>query len=345
MVKLKLLKNKKQIKLILIFVSFIAVIWIIYKSFVLKEIVYLIFISLIISYTLMPLQKKIIERGINKRLSALLIIVFLIFLFTAFIYIIVPSILKEGLNVDSGIVRIQKNIEIIYEKFKPLNNNKTIYVIMDKIYDKIDNAMAEILNKLFDGALNIGGNLLSAAVIPIISYYFMADSDIIFNKVLIMFPIKARRITKKILQDIDKVLGKYIVGQLLLSVIIGVFTFIILFTLKVDFPVLLSILNAFFNIIPYFGPIFGAVPAVIMGFMESTKTGIYTIIFLYLLQLIEGNIISPKITGNSVSMHPLLIIILLLVGGKIGGFIGMIIAVPVGVIVKIIYEDINYYFF
>lgn len=345
MVKLKLMKNKKQIKLILIFVSFIAVIWIIYKSFVLKEIVYLIFISLIISYTLMPLQKKIIERGINKRLSALLIIVFLIFLFTAFIYIIVPSILKEGLNVDSGIVRIQKNIEIIYEKFKPLNNNKTIYVIMDKIYDKIDNAMAEILNKLFDGALNIGGNLLSAAVIPIISYYFMADSDIIFNKVLIMFPIKARRITKKILQDIDKVLGKYIVGQLLLSVIIGVFTFIILFTLKVDFPVLLSILNAFFNIIPYFGPIFGAVPAVIMGFMESTKTGIYTIIFLYLLQLIEGNIISPKITGNSVSMHPLLIIILLLIGGKIGGFIGMIIAVPVGVIVKIIYEDINYYFF
>jgi predicted PurR-regulated permease PerM len=293
----------------------------------------------------MPLQKKIIERGLNKRLSALLIIVFLIFLCTAFIYIIVPSILKEGLNVDSGIIRIQKNIEIIYEKFKPLNNNKTIYVIMDKIYDKIDNEMAEILNKLFDGALNIGGNLLSAAVIPIISYYFMADSDIIFNKVLIMFPIKARRITKKILQDIDKVLGKYIVGQLLLSVIIGVFTFIILFTLKVDFPVLLSILNAFFNIIPYFGPIFGAVPAVIMGFMESTKTGIYTIIFLYLLQLIEGNIISPKITGNSVSMHPLLIIILLLVGGKIGGFIGMIIAVPVGVIIKIIYEDINYYFF
>ena len=274
-----------------------------------------------------------------------MIIVFLIFLCAAFIYIIVPSILKEGLNVDSGIIKIQKNIEIIYEKFKPLNNNKTIYVIMDKIYDKIDNLMAEILNKLFDGALNIGQDLLSAAVIPIISYYFMADSDIIFNKALIMFPIKSRRIIKNILQDIDKVLGKYIVGQLLLSVIIGVFTFIILFTLKVDFPVLLSILNAFFNIIPYFGPIFGAVPAVIMGFIKSTKAGIYTIIFLYLLQLIEGNIISPKVTGNSGSMHPLLVIILLLLGGQIGGFIGMIIAVPVGVIVKIIYEDINYYFF
>ncbi len=340
-----MLKNKKQIKLILIFVFFIAVIWIIYKSFVLKEIVYLIFISLIIAYTLMPLQNKIVERGLNKRLSALLIIVFLIFLCAAFIYIIVPSILKEGLNVDSGIIKIQKNIELIYEKFKPLNNNKTIYVIMDKIYDKIDNLMAEILNKLFDGALNIGQDLLSAAVIPIISYYFMADSDIIFNKALIMFPIKSRRIIKNILQDIDKVLGKYIVGQLLLSVIIGVFTFIILFTLKIDFPVLLSILNAFFNIIPYFGPIFGAVPAVVMGFIKSTKAGIYTIIFLYLLQLIEGNIISPKVTGNSVSMHPLLVIILLLLGGQIGGFIGMIIAVPVGVIVKIIYEDINYYFF
>ncbi|MDF2880997.1 MAG: family transporter [Clostridiaceae bacterium] len=345
MVKLKLLKNRKQIKLFLIFAAIAVAIFLIYKSFVLKEIVYLIFISLIISYTLMPLQKKVIERGLSKRLSALLIIVLLIFICIASIYIIVPSILKEGLNVDSGIIRIQKNIEIIYEKFKPLNNNKTIYVVMDKIYDKLDKAMVDILNKVFDGALNIGGNLLSAAVVPIMSYYFMADSDTIFNKILILFPIKTRRIIKKILQDIDKVLGKYIVGQLLLSVIIGVFTFIILFALRVDFPVLLSILNAFFNIIPYFGPIFGAVPAIIMGFIESTRTGMYTIIFLYLLQLIEGNIISPMITGNSVSMHPLLIIILLLVGGKIGGFIGMIIAVPVGVIIKTIYEDVNYYFF
>lgn len=343
--KLKLIKNKKKIKLVLVFASIIVVLWLIYKSLVLKEIAYLIFISLIISYTLMPLQNKMVEKGINKRFAALLIIIALIFMCIAAFYIILPSILKEGVNVDGGIIRIQKNIEIIYEKIKPLNNNKTIYVIMDKVYDKLDKAMIDILNKVLDGALNLGGNLLSIAVVPIMSYYFMADSDSIFNKSLILFPIKVRGIMKRISQDIDKVLGKYIAGQLLLSLIIGVFTFIILFALRVDFPVLLSILNAFFNIIPYFGPIFGAIPAVIMGFIESTKTGVYTILYLYFLQLIEGNIISPKITGNSVSMHPLLIIILLLIGGKLGGFIGMIIAVPVGVIVKIIYEDINYYFF
>ena len=66
---------------------------------------------------------------------------------------------------------------------------------------------------------------------------------------------------------------------------------------------------------------------------------------MFLIQQIEGNILSPKITGDSTNMHPIIIIILLLIGEKLGGFVGMIIAVPIGVIIKVIYEDINDYLF
>lgn len=115
--------------------------------------------------------------------------------------------------------------------------------------------------------------------------------------------------------------------------------------LKVDYPVILSVLNGFFNIIPYFGPIFGSVPAVLIALLKSPRSALYTVIWLYILQTVEGNLLSPKITGDSISMHPFFVIILLILGGRAGGIAGMVLSVPIGAAVLVIMDDINYYLF
>jgi len=115
--------------------------------------------------------------------------------------------------------------------------------------------------------------------------------------------------------------------------------------MKIDFPLILSLINGIFNIIPYFGPIFGIVPIILIGLLASPKIALYTALWLFALQQIEGSILSPKIIGESISMHPLTVILLLTIGGKVGGILGMILAVPLGVVFKVIYEDINYYLF
>jgi len=336
---------KKKVKGIIVVILSIIFIIICFKSVVIRDVFYLVFISFIISYTLKPIHKKLVEKGVNNRISAtLLIIACILFVMVAF-GLLVPSIIRESLNIKIAVNEMQDFIDNIYEKIKPIKNNKTMYVILDTVYGKVDNAVIHLFSKVFDAALNLGEDALSLAVLPIISYYFLADSDKLHNKFLVLFPTKIRVMVKKILHDIDKVLGRYIVSQFMLCLIIGVLTFIILFFLKVDFPVILSLLNAIFNIIPYFGPLFGAIPAIIMALLQSPKTAIYTALWLYGIQQIEGNIISPKVTGDSVSMHPLVVILLLIIGGKLGGFVGMVIAVPIGVVIKVIYEDLNYYIF
>jgi len=336
---------KKKFKgIIVVFLSIVFII-ICFKSVVIRDVFYLVFVSFIISYTLKPIHKKLVEKGINKRISATLLIIACILFVMAAVGLLVPSIIRESLNIKIAVNEMQDFIDNIYEKIKPIKNNKTMYVILDTVYGKVDNAVIHLFSRVFDAALNLGEDALSLAVLPIISYYFLADSDKLHNKFLVLFPTKIRVMVKKILLDIDKVLGRYIVSQFMLCLIIGVLTFIILFFLKVDFPVILSLLNAIFNIIPYFGPLFGAIPAVIMALLQSPKTAIYTALWLYGIQQIEGNIISPKVTGDSVSMHPLVVILLLIIGGKLGGFVGMVIAVPIGVVIKVIYEDLNYYIF
>lgn len=336
---------KKVYKLVLIILSISVVAYFLLYSKVVKEVVYLILMSFIIAYSLRPLIIFMMNKGINKRLAAISIILVGVIITIITFIVIIPSLFKESLNINVTLNRIQGFFEVLYNKLEPLKNNKTMFVILDGFYTKVNKVLVSMLDKVFKGALNISELLLSLAVIPIIVYYFLADSDIIFNKILVIFPIKLRIVVKKIFADIDKVLGRYIVSQFLLCAIVGILTFIALLILHVDFPLLLSLLNAVFNIIPYFGPLFGAIPAVLVAFLISTKTGVWVMIMLHLIQQIEGNLISPKITGDSVSMHPLTVIILLIIGGKIGGFIGMVLAVPVGVVIKIIYEDLNYYLF
>ncbi len=87
------------------------------------------------------------------------------------------------------------------------------------------------------------------------------------------------------------------------------------------------------------------VPAVIVALMISPAKALWVLIGMILIQQIEGNILSPKITGDSIEMHPFVIIVLLLIGDKFGGFIGMIVVVPIAVVIKVLYDDINYYLF
>lgn len=310
-----------------------------------KELIYLLIISFIISYSLKPVLNLLLHLGVNKKISSVLVIsIIIIFVVTCFT-LLIPSILKESVNFKHAINDLQTLIDTLYMKLRPISENKTIYTALNNINDKINKEVIIYMEKLFESTLNLGGYLLSIAVIPIVSYYFLVDGEAIGNKIFNIFPISCRKLMKRIWQDIDKVLGKYIASQFYLCLIIGILTFVVLIFMKIQFPIFLSLLNAFMNIIPYFGPILGAVPCVLTALLISPKAALWTAFWLYLIQQIEGDILSPKITGDSINMHPLTVIILLIIGGKIGGFFGMILAIPVGVILSVIYQDINHYIF
>ena len=127
-------------------------------------------------------------------------------------------------------------------------------------------------------------------------------------------------------------------GSLLVCVIIGTLSALLFWIFDLKYPLLLGLIIAATNVIPYFGPIIGAVPAVIIAATTSGKLVFITLAIVFGLQFIEGNILSPYIVGKSLHMHPLMIMAALTGGGEIGGIIGMILAVPVLAILKWYYS-------
>ncbi|MBZ9687815.1 AI-2E family transporter [Clostridium estertheticum] len=342
---MKKISKKMLARTIISIITFVVIFFVAIRIPIIKQLINLVFISFILSYILKPLYMLLIRRGVNKKAAAALIIVGLLGLILLTFIVVIPSIFREGLNIDKAINELGIYLTNANMKIKVLNTNKVMSSIMNNIYHKSNAQILIIFDNLFDSIMGLGENIITYMVSPLIIYYFLCDSENMTNKALIAFPPESRNVIKKIIADIDKVLSRYIMSQLILCVIIAIATFLILMFMKVDFPLILSLINGVFNIIPYFGPIFGVIPAILIGLLSSPKTALYTALWLLALQQIEGSILSPKIIGDSISMHPLTVILLLVIGGEIGGIIGMILAVPLGVVIKVIYEDLNYYLF
>ncbi|MGG7144948.1 AI-2E family transporter [Clostridium nigeriense] len=338
-------KSKKILKYIIVALLFIFILILYLKVKTLNSIVNIIFISFILAYALKPLRDILSDKfKIEKRTASLIIIFSILFGIVLFFYIVIPSILRESYNFGSVLDNVDKYVEALAKKFN-IDNIDFFQSIYGRIRDETNILLRNFSNNMLDNLMTLLESIISMAIIPIVTYYFLVDGELIFNKLMLIFPTDKRVIAKKVINHIDKVLSRYIISQLLLSLIIGILTTISLFIARVKFSLILGIFNGIFNIIPYFGPIIGGIPAIFIALMESPSKALWTLVIMFIIQQIEGNILSPKVTGDSTNMHPIIIIILLLIGEKLGGFIGMIIIVPIAVIIKVIYEDINDYLF
>lgn len=333
------------VKLIISIVIAISIVMIYAFVEPIRAVTNLLIISIVIAYTLKPLRNYFCEKlHISYKKSSLLIILLLLLSFVGLIYCIVPTMLNESGNFGVMLDSIEEYILSLAARFK-LNRLPIFETIYIQIGEKINMILSNTSTHLVDNLIDMGENLVTLAIVPITTYYFLADSKLIYNKLLLVLPTDKRVIVKNINKNIDKILSRYILSQLLLCLIIGVLSFILLLILRVKFPLVLSIINAVANIIPYFGPIIGGVPIIFIALTGSVTKGIIAAIGVILIQQVEGNFLAPKITGDSTNMHPIIIIILLVLGDKIGGVIGMVLIVPIAVIIKVIYDDIDYYLF
>lgn len=340
------LKNKRKLTRNIIIILIAALfIFLFYRFEAFRNTIIIIIASGVFAYILKPLYRLLYEKTkFNKSFLAMVVVVGIILLMLFFFMALIPSMFKEGESFDGLINSIETFINDLAMKMKFMDSG-VFNVVEAQATEKLNIFIANFANNTINNLIGFSENILAFAVIPVLAYYFLAYGDLISNKFLYFCPMNKRSLLKNLGRDIDRVLGKYILGQLLLSLLVGVMTFIGMLILGLKFPLLLAFLNALLNIVPYFGAILGAIPAIIVALVEGPSKVLWVIVTFLIIQQIEGNLIAPKITAESIDMHPILIIILLLIGEQIGGLMGMVFIVPIAVIIKVIYEDWDYYMF
>lgn len=317
-------------------------------------------IALVITYLLHPMVKWMeinlfkhakIKQKYKRTLSVLLTYVLIVCAFVLFIYstyMMIGGQFTNNVNVNNMIDSIMKYsqrytdiFQTAVAKLETSGLSADIKAQFTNVIERLNGIVVTSINSAFDSIKQLGSNLLNILLGVIIGFYILKDLEY-FKKLTndclaSVFNKKRNEKTKLFLDDVDMVVSKFIRGQLLDGLIVGILSSLGLWIIGLDFPVLIGMTAGIFNIIPYFGPVIGTVPAVIVGLLSGSPIkALFAILVMLLVQQLDGAIISPTVVGESVGLHPVFIILSIIIGGAYFGLLGMLLAVPTAGIIKML---------
>lgn len=317
-------------------------------------------IAFILAYIFNPIV-VFLEKNLKfKRIQSLLFTygILLILIVTSIIFtapIVIDSIIDILNQVPSYVHKTQL---FFIEMGKSLKNidPKTLKDIGDNIMaalPKLSTLFAGYLGQIFNTTFSVGKFIVQFVLSFIICFYILLEKEefILFTKktIYVMFGKKYGDFTLEICSTLNSNIGKYFSGKLLDSFIVGVLSGVGLYFIKSQYALLFGILIGFMNLIPYFGPVIGMTPVVLINLFYNPTIAILSLIYLLLVQQIEVAVIEPKIVGGQLGLSPFLTILAVTVGGGFFGIPGMILSVPIIGVIKIYivkfveykYKDIN----
>lgn len=213
--------------------------------------------------------------------------------------------------------------------------------MIEKLYEEVNQFVLFLYNHFINSLVNFSMHVLNWLLAIVVSFYLLQDKKklLIFKDRCLIHFLKPNRYqkVKEIGKDIDVILSGYIRGEIIDSIIIMILTSAALLAIHIDFAIIIGVIAGIFNLIPYFGPIVGLALAVIIGLLDpNPMKAIYGAIAILIIQQIDGWFIVPKVVGECVQLHPIIVLLAILIGGNLFGLVGMLLAVPVTALIRVL---------
>jgi predicted PurR-regulated permease PerM len=300
-------------------------------------------IALVLGYLMLPLVDRL-SRFVPRTVAILAVYAVFIGVVWAFIAWLAPVVSHQVGELAKESPKYSEQAQAWGRDFMAWYQSLPISAdVRQSIENGLRNSLGAVGSAVQDGALNVlrgvsraMGFIVGLLIIPFWLFYTLKDKDRGINAFNNMLHPAWRTDVWRIVRIINGVLSSYIRGQLLLGLIVGVATFIGMLIVGAPYPVILAIVSGITEIIPIVGPVLGAVPGLILAaFHPEGWIMVLKVLVVYVLvQQLENNLLVPKVQGDSVKLHPSLIMVALVVGSQVGGLFGLIIAVPVAAILR-----------
>lgn len=324
----------KDIRVEISFKTILLTLFVVFGSYFLyniKDILMLLFLSIIFSSALNPIVSKMEKRKIPRPLS-----IFSIYLLLLAIIVVTVAIVLPPLVHQTTVLLSQVNFPNILESLD-------IGIVQNSIkdYESLISRIGGSLPTILNAIVGTFSGVLIAFTLLVMTFYMILERAHLHKHMTWMFGGKsAENKAEKFITSLEKQLGGWVRGELTLMLIIGVMTYIGLSLLGIPFALPLAILAGVLEVVPNIGPTISAIPAVIIAFITgSPAIGGVTILLYILIQQLENNLIVPKVMSDAVGIHPLMTIVVLLAGFRVGGVAGMLLAVPIYITIRTVLEE------
>jgi len=306
-----------------------------------RDIVVVVLAAVVIASAIEPAIKWFGKYKIKRLPATVIVYVVLIAILATFFIFFVPSLVTQLLNFLNNVPSTVN----LSDFWNPLKDSGFLTSTSFSLQDAVNGLRGFISGSMggaFQAASVLFGGALSLFLIIVLSFYLAVQDDGVGNFLRLVSPVKSHAYVMDLWRRSQNKIGHWLQGQLLLGVMIGVLVYLGLMILQVQHALLLAFIAGMFEIIPVFGPILSAIPAVLIVFGTSGFTKALVIVGLYLvIHQFENNLLYPLVVRKIVGISPILVILALVIGLKLAGVLGAILAVPIAAALMEFVHDIE----
>lgn len=317
-------------------------------SVFMKTVVLPVVLALILFYLLRPVLRLLENFKIPRIWGILIIFLGVSGLITLLIVLVFPFLRDQFQNLiqefPDYFMQLITNIDtFLRESFigeyyvgSSFNVNQLIETLPENLGQTIQNTATSLITGITGFISTVTGVVLSVVIVPFILFYLLKDGDKLPAYFIKLLPPRFRNDTREVLHEADRQLGAYIQGQLIVAFCIGVMIYIGFLIIGMKYALLLGVLAMVTSVVPYLGPAIAITPAVIIAIVTSPFMIVKLAIVWTVVQLVEGNLISPQVMGKTMYIHPVTIIFVLLTAGSLFGIAGVILGIPMYALLRVV---------
>lgn len=337
-----------------VFVVFLFVLW------ALRGILLPFVFGIVLAYFLEPVMARLANRGMPRTLAALLVLLGAVIVLFAALAVLVPALYAQAMDFILAVPDLAGSVkafampylERVYERLSP-EDVESLKAAVQGGAGKIVAGLSEVAKGVWLGGIALFDVVSFLIIAPVVVFYLLRDWDVLTKKLESWMPKPQKKTIKTLLGQVNQTLSGFLRGQASVCVILGLFYGLALSLAGLKFGLVIGFAAGILSFIPYVGSIVGFVVAMGVGLFQFqydwVRLSVIAAIFI-LGQILEGAILSPRIIGDKVGLHPLWIIFALMAGGSLFGFIGVLVAIPVAAVIGVLtrfglklYLDSPYY--
>ncbi|HVZ11041.1 MAG TPA: AI-2E family transporter [Candidatus Paceibacterota bacterium] len=309
--------------------------------YALKEVIIIFLFALVLASAISPFANWLDEKRFPRILGVLLLYLSVLGLAVFVSSLIVPYISDDISRLTTALPEF---VQKVVGSLEHVQNSSPQYFDflneIENILEGFSSYLQQASQSIVGLIVSVFGGVFSFFAILVISFYLSVTRKGIETFLGSVVPEQYESYVTGLWKRVEKKVGKWFQGQLLLGLIVGLMVYIGLSLLNIKFALILSLLMMVLELVPMVGPVLGAIPAAFLAFLQSPSLGLWVIILYVVVQQLENHILVPLILGKTLNLNPVVVIIALLVGQTLAGIPGMILAVPVATIIVEMLDDV-----
>ncbi len=311
------------------------------SAFLARQVLLLVLIALILAVGLDP-AVRFLQRHLKlaRGWAVFVIVILTTLLVSLFFALVIPPMVREIRNfaqdIPGYIERLKSSSGFIGE----LEQKYHLSERLKKITEDLPNALSGSFSSIFGVTKSLAATVFNLLTIAVLTLYIMANLPRLRDGIVALFPQEKRSRYAEVVDESTERIGGYVSGNITVSIIAGVFSFIFFLVLGIPFGAALAMWVAFTDLVPSIGALLGAVLCVLVAFFSGVGVGIATIVYFVVYQQVENYLISPRVMKKAVDLSPAIVIIAVLIGSALLGFVGALIALPVAAAAKVMIREL-----